>query len=197
MTEACLLRRHRAYFSSWAQAFGEHDLLRDSRLELRWLLGEGQVGLVLAPSIRNRLRGGDDHSLGGLFADEPGPPAAQVLKRRPPRRSASSVAIARPVANQALAAVIDVGGETLRLGRLTLRQCPHAVMDALRRLLGPERELHLFESYHLMYPTGTRILTLSLRAPLGLVYRELTPALIRAAPMATPVLPRLREAACA
>jgi hypothetical protein len=35
--------------------------------------------------------------------------------------------------------------------------------------------LHLYQTYHLIYPAGTRILTLSTRAPLPLIYRELTP----------------------
>jgi hypothetical protein len=188
MTEARLLRRHRAYFSGWAESFGEHDLLRDTRLELRWLLGAGQLGLILDPSIRTRLRGGDQPGLGGLLADEPGPPAAQMGAPRPLWHLAQA-----PLP----ATLIDVGGETLRLGRLTLRQCPPAVMDRLRQFLAPGAQLHLYEAFHLTYPAGTRILTLSQRSPLGLIYRELAPALIRATPRPTHTAPRLREAACA
>ncbi|WP_058557022.1 hypothetical protein [Thiohalocapsa sp. ML1] len=184
MTDARLLRRHRAYYPGWAQPFGLWELLRDARVDLRWLLGDGEIGLVLDPSVRTQLRGGDTECLGGLFAD-----AAPPAPSGEPRRLA--VAQSRP-------ALIDVGGETLRLGRLTLRQCPAAIMDRVRRLLTPGAEVHLFESFHPFLNPGTRILTLSRRAPLALVYRELGPALIRAAPLATPTAPRrLLEAACA
>lgn len=193
MTEARQLRRHRAYFHGWAQAFGQHDLLRDPTQGLRWLLGQGQLGLMLDPSVRTRLRGGDTDSLGGLFADAPGTPVhepatAQALPVWPPARHAEKILPA---------ALIDVGSETLRLGRLILRHCPAAVMTHTRALLDAESALHLFETYHLLYPKGTRVLTLSRRAPLGLIYRELTPALIRSAPQATITAPQLREAACA
>jgi hypothetical protein len=42
-------------------------------------------------------------------------------------------------------------------------------------------ELHLYQTYHLIYPSGTRILTLSARAPLPIVYRELAPIRLRIA----------------
>jgi hypothetical protein len=42
-------------------------------------------------------------------------------------------------------------------------------------------ELHLYQTYHLIYPSGTRILTLSARAPLPIVYRELAPIPLRIA----------------
>ena len=103
-------------------------------------------------------------------------PAALVPSRRVPR---------------------DVGSETLRLGRLTLRHCPSAVVDAVRALLNQRTDLHLYETYHLVYPSGTRILTLSRRAPLGLIYRELAPALIRSAPVASPAPVPLPKVACA
>jgi hypothetical protein len=45
-------------------------------------------------------------------------------------------------------------------------------MLALLRLAG---DLHLYQTYHLVYPSGTRILTLSRRVPLALVYREIPP----------------------
>ena len=39
--------------------------------------------------------------------------------------------------------------------------------------------MHLYQTYHLIYPSGTRILTLSARAPLGILYRELPPLKLR------------------
>ncbi|MCG6940911.1 MAG: hypothetical protein LJE69_06645 [Thiohalocapsa sp.] len=188
MTDARLLRRHRAYFNGWAQAFGRHELLRDGEQGLRWLLGEGQLGLILDPTIRARLRGGDEQGLGGLLADELRAPAAQPAAPRPLRRLGVAIT---PLA------LVDVGSETLRFGRLTLRRCPAAVIDAVRNLLDQGTDLHLYETYHLMYPSGTRILTLSHRSPMGLVYRELAPALIRSAPVARPAAVQLPQAACA
>ncbi|WP_295887407.1 hypothetical protein [uncultured Thiohalocapsa sp.] len=188
MTDARLLRRHRAYFEGWAQAFGQHDLLRDPTQGLRWLLGDAQLGLMLDRSVRARLRGGSDDGLGGLLADAPGAPAAEPAGLWPPRR---------PVLTPALPALADVGTETLRLGRLTLRHCPARVVQTVRAMLAAQPELHLYETYHLRYPSGTRILTLSDRAPLRLIYRELSPALIRSAPQATPTAAPPRELACA
>jgi hypothetical protein len=188
MTDARLLRRHRAYFNGWAQAFGQHELLRDADQGLRWLLGETQLGLLLDPAIRARLRGGDEQCLGGLLADELRSPVAECAAPRSLRRL--GLAVTPP-------ALVDVGSETLRLGRITLRRCPASVIGAVRRLLDQGTDLHLYETYHLMYPTGTRILTLSRRSPLGLIYRELAPALIRSAPLARPAAAELPQAACA
>lgn len=47
--------------------------------------------------------------------------------------------------------------------------------DATMELMRAEGDLHLYQTYHLIYPSGTRILTLSCRAPLQLVYREIAP----------------------
>lgn len=41
-------------------------------------------------------------------------------------------------------------------------------------LLGPD-ELYLYQTYHLIYPSGTRIATLSRRAPLPILYKEIAP----------------------
>lgn len=49
----------------------------------------------------------------------------------------------------------------------------------LMELLDGEGDLHLSQTYHLIYPTGTRILTLGRKAPLPLVYREIAPLQLR------------------
>ena len=46
---------------------------------------------------------------------------------------------------------------------------------ALMGLLEEAVDLHLSQTYHLVYPSGTRILTLGRKAPLPLVYREIAP----------------------
>lgn len=52
-------------------------------------------------------------------------------------------------------------------------------LAALRALIELPGDLHLYQTYHLLYPGGTRILTLSRRAPLGLIYREMAPLRLR------------------
>jgi hypothetical protein len=144
--------------------------------------------------VRTRLRGGEEQHLGGLLADDLRSPAAVRTLHRLGQTARPS---AQTPSAQTPSALVDVGGETLRLGRLTLRHCPDEVMDRLRALLRVRADLHLYETYHLMYPSGTRILTLSQRAPLGLIYRELSPAVIRVAPIATPATTPLPKVACA
>jgi hypothetical protein len=53
------------------------------------------------------------------------------------------------------------------------------VFDAITDLLDESADLHLLQTYHLVYPSGTRILTLSQRVPLPLVYREIQPLQLR------------------
>ena len=47
--------------------------------------------------------------------------------------------------------------------------------SALRELLLGCDEAHMFLTYHLIYPPGTRIITVSSKPPLGLLYREMEP----------------------
>jgi len=51
----------------------------------------------------------------------------------------------------------------------------HPGYAALRTLLLGNDELHLFLTYHLIYPPGTRIITASRKAPLALLYKEMAP----------------------
>jgi hypothetical protein len=51
--------------------------------------------------------------------------------------------------------------------------------DTMMGLMQLEGDLHLYQTYHLVYPSGTRILTLGRRAPLPLVYRELAPLVVQ------------------
>jgi hypothetical protein len=51
--------------------------------------------------------------------------------------------------------------------------------DTLVALLRRPDDLHLFQTYHLIYPSGTRILTLGAHAPLPLIYREIAPLLVQ------------------
>lgn len=55
------------------------------------------------------------------------------------------------------------------------RRSVEALIDLVR---GPG-DLYLFQTYHLIYPSGTRILTLSRRAPMTILYREMSPVPLR------------------
>ena len=70
--------------------------------------------------------------------------------------------------------VIRIADSTLEIGRQVQR-----ALDAVMDLLKSADELHLLQTYHLVYPSGTRILTLSRQAPLPLIYRETEPLTLR------------------
>jgi hypothetical protein len=53
------------------------------------------------------------------------------------------------------------------------------VFDAIMHVLNTMGDLHLLQTYHLVYPSGTRILTLSHRVPLAIIYREIDPMILR------------------
>jgi hypothetical protein len=59
--------------------------------------------------------------------------------------------------------------------RLMQELLRHAGYGALRELLLGEAEVHMYLTYHLIYPPGTRIITLSRKAPLPLLYKEMAP----------------------
>jgi hypothetical protein len=51
----------------------------------------------------------------------------------------------------------------------------------LRWLFDARGDLHLYQTYHLFYAPKTRILTLSRRAPLPIIYKEIDPLLLKLA----------------
>ena len=152
MTHSRLIRYHSAYFRGWAQAFGAHEVVTDDPRGLRWLFGEGQLGLILTPAIRDRLA--------GFLGDGDAERIHAGAGAEPPR----SVAL-------------SLSDDALRIGTLTLpiAQDQGRVVACARDLLDSPADLHLYQTYHLIYASGTRILTLSQHAPLGLIYRELEP----------------------
>jgi len=80
-------------------------------------------------------------------------------------------------ANDAIPTPLILNDDTLHLGSLMLRiaAAHRRVVEFATDLLAEERDLHLYQTYHLIYPSGTQILTLSPRAPLTIIYRELAP----------------------
>jgi len=76
---------------------------------------------------------------------------------------------------------IELGRETLRLGDAELRfgKGDQRVLDTVMDLLHGAGDLHLLQTYHLVFPSGTRILTLTRQPPLTIVYREIEPLILR------------------
>jgi len=52
-------------------------------------------------------------------------------------------------------------------------------LQGLRRLVTENETLHIYLTYHLTYRSGTRIITLSRKPPLMLLYKEMAPMHIR------------------
>jgi hypothetical protein len=72
---------------------------------------------------------------------------------------------------------VRLGADSLRIDEveIALGERDQRALDTLLGLLRLAGDLHLYQTYHLVYPSGTRILTLSRRVPLALVYREIPP----------------------
>lgn len=157
------IRRHCAYFRGWAQAFGTHDLETDDTRGFRWLLGDDQIGLILTPAVKGLL------------------PADILDLDERPRALAGTVPTAC-LLSSLQAGTVRLGGFPVAVGDTAPR-----ITQALSTLLHDPADLHLYQTYHLIYPTGTRILTLSQRQPLALIYREI-------APLQISLLPRPRTA---
>jgi hypothetical protein len=153
MTDTRLIRRYSAYFHGWAQAFGAHERLDDPSGGLRWLLGEQQLGLILTAAMQPLL---DALQIDGEERSAPGSNPARLAGARP---------------------AVSLDERALRVGGLILPldRARQAVIERARALLDDQPDLHLYQTYHLIYPSGTRILTLSQRAPMTLIYRELEP----------------------
>ena len=52
-------------------------------------------------------------------------------------------------------------------------------LQVFSRLAQTENDMHLYLTYHFMYPSGTRIVTFSQRKPLSIIYKEIEPMSIR------------------
>jgi hypothetical protein len=52
-------------------------------------------------------------------------------------------------------------------------------LPLLSQLMQGEKDVHLYLTYHLTYPSGTRIITFSQRKPLPIIYKEITPMEVR------------------
>ena len=70
--------------------------------------------------------------------------------------------------------ILQIADAEVRFGEEERRE-----IDAVMGLLKGSGDLHLLQTYHLVYPSGTRILTLTRQSPLALVYREIEPLFVR------------------
>jgi hypothetical protein len=78
--------------------------------------------------------------------------------------------------------LLDINPERVRIGRF--RQALPEIwqqrgLQVFSQLMQAEKDLHLYLTYHLTYPSGTRIITLSQRKPLSIIYKEIGPMDIR------------------
>lgn len=76
---------------------------------------------------------------------------------------------------------LSLGPEHIGLGeaRLPMDSLDQEAARLIRWLLEAPSDLHLYQTYHLFYPQGTRILTFSRRAPLTIIYKEMDPIQVR------------------
>ena len=51
-------------------------------------------------------------------------------------------------------------------------------IDALRQIVGNPDDLYLYLTYHFLYQSGTRIITLSRKQPLAIIYKQISPMYI-------------------
>jgi len=72
---------------------------------------------------------------------------------------------------------VEFGPGRLRIADTVVRfgAQDRLAFDAVKDLLKSAGDLHLLQTYHIIYPSSTRILTLSRQSPLMLVYREIEP----------------------
>jgi hypothetical protein len=75
---------------------------------------------------------------------------------------------------------VRIDARSLRIEDVEIRfdNRDQRAFDTMMGLVRLEGDLHLYQTYHLVYPSGTRILTLGRRPPLLLVYREIPPLVV-------------------
>lgn len=76
---------------------------------------------------------------------------------------------------------VELGPGSLRIAEAAVKfsEEDRRELDVVTGLLKGAGDLHLLQTYHLVYPSGTRILTLSRQSPLPLVYREIEPLMLQ------------------
>lgn len=85
------------------------------------------------------------------------------------------------LAHRETRSTLTLGPERIGIGKATM---PMGYRDeeairTIRWIMGAPGDLHLYQTYHLFYPPKTRILTLSRKAPLPIIYKEIDPLMLR------------------
>lgn len=83
---------------------------------------------------------------------------------------------------KAKTAVLTVSESHFQVGETAFDIAGDKVRAYLRNLLRSftaSRALHLYLTYHLTYPSGTRFVTISTKSPLRIIYKEIEPMSIR------------------
>jgi hypothetical protein len=83
---------------------------------------------------------------------------------------------------KAKAKVLTVSDSHFQLGETAFDIASSKVREYLKTLLQSftdKRVLHLYLTYHLTYPSGTRCVTISMKSPLRIIYKEIDPMSIR------------------
>jgi len=78
--------------------------------------------------------------------------------------------------------LMEINAERVQVGqfRLVLPDIwQEQGLKVFTQLMQAENDLHLYLTYHFTYPSGTRIVTLSQRKPLPIIYKEIRPMDIR------------------
>lgn len=78
--------------------------------------------------------------------------------------------------------LLDINAERVQVGgfRQVLPQIwREQGLKVFTELMQADKDLHLYLTYHFVYPSGTRIVTLSQRKPLSIIYKEVKPMDIR------------------
>jgi hypothetical protein len=79
---------------------------------------------------------------------------------------------------------LSIGQQCVRVGQFhyTLSAAGDKPgIDALRQIMENPGDLHLYLTYHFLYQSGTRIITLSHKQPLAIIYRQISPMHIKLA----------------
>jgi hypothetical protein len=78
--------------------------------------------------------------------------------------------------------LLDINPERVQVGKFHQalpEMWKQQGLQVFSRLAQTENDLHLYLTYHFMYPSGTRIVTFSQRKPLTIIYKEIEPMSIR------------------
>jgi hypothetical protein len=108
-----------------------------------------------------------DETIGWLLAEQ----QVGIILPRPLTRALYREALRR----QRAPPLLTISPQCLRVGAFRYHfQMPLEahILSALKDILRAPQSLHLFLTYHFMYPSGTRIITLSRSKPLHIIYKE-------------------------